>query len=284
VPDESVTKLVRLNAATGIGHTLTSRASTGFTLSGSYSAPLDRSENPDYLTSLEGDIQPYYTYQVTQRDSGTLAVGAGYAWFEDESSFFAVAPTVTWGHDFSRRTAGTLGAGVTYLQVLDSSDPGGPEPGDTDVTPTAEASVKSRLHGERGLSVDAGVAAEYRWFFDPVVGRPVQRAGGGFFTQVNLPPDWTAGGAVAFFTTVGEDTFEPEEDLDVVRRDETILRIDAPVTYRISRLVGLEFGVRSTLRGPPVAEGVELDRVELWFYGALRLVFDPKDQDDGWSR
>ncbi len=284
VPDESITKLVRVNAATGIGHSLTTRASTGFTLSGSYSAPLNRSEDPDYLTSLDGEIEPYYTYQFGTRDSGTLACAAGYAWFQDESSFFAVTPSLTWGHDFSRQTAGALGAGLAYLQVLESSDPDGPAPGDTDVTPTAEASIKSRVLGERGMKVDAGVAAEYRWFFDPVLGRPVQRAGGGVFTQVNLPPDWTAGAAVSFFTTVGQDKFEPTEEEGIVRRDETILRIDAPVTYRITRLLGLEFGVRSALRGPPVADGVDLDRVELWFYGALRLVFDPKDQDSGWSR
>jgi hypothetical protein len=285
VPDESVTKLVRLNAATGIGHRLTTRASTGFTLSGSYSAPLDRDDDPDYLTSLDGVVEPYYTYQFTSRDSGTLAAGAAYAWFQDESSYFVVTPSLAWGHNFSRRTAGTLGAGVAYLQVLETSeDSGGPTPGEVDFTPTADASIKSRVLGERGMYVDAGAAAEYRWFFDPVVGRPVQRAGGGLFSQVNLPPDWTAGAAVAFFTTVGQSEFEPVQEVGVVRRDETMLRIDAPVTYRISRLVGLEFGVRSTLRGPPVADGLELDRVELWFYGALRLVFDPKDQDDGWSR
>ncbi len=285
VPDDSVTKLVRLNASTGFGHLLTGRASTGVTLSGSYSAPLDRAENPDYLTSLEGAIEPYYRYQFGPRDSGTAAVSAGYAWFQDESSFFAVSPNFAWGHDFSRRTQGTFGAGVTYMRVLESSDPEeGPAPGDTDITPTADAQIKSRLLGERGMYVDGGAMAEYRWFFDPVVGRPVQRAGGGFFTQAELPPDWSAGAAVSFFTTVGTDRFEPDEDLATIRRDETMLRVDVPITYSLTRLLGLEFGVRSTLRGPPVADGLDFDRVEFWAYGALRLVFDPKDRDSGWSR
>ncbi len=284
VPNDSVTKLVRFNASTGLGHQLTHRASTGLTLAASYSAPLDRTENPTYFTSLGASAEPFYRYVLGGRDQAALAAGVGYAWFQDASNYLFVTPNLTWTHTFNRQTEGSIAGGVAYVHALDSSELSDTEAGDTDVTPTAEVELRSRAYGERGFYVDAGGTAEYRWFLDPILGRPVRRAGGGLFAQVELPPDWTAGAAVSFFTTVGESAFEPLDETRFVRRDGTMLRIDAPVTYRLSDLLGLEFGVRSNLRGPPVSEGLDFDRVELWFYGALRVVFDPKDRESGWAR
>ncbi len=282
VPSGEITKIVRVNASSGIGHQLTGRASTGMGVSGSYNSPLDTSDT-SYIRSAEAGLTPYYGYRVTSRDAFTLGAGVGYAWFENESTYLAVTPNLQLSHDFSRRTSGSLGGGVAYMRVMETTDPDGPAPGDTDFSPTADLSLKSRVYGKRGESVETGVFAQYQWYFDPVLGRPVQRAGGGLLGAMELAPDWTAGLSVSFFTTVGEDEFATTEEMDVVRQDQTMLRIDAPISYDINPLLGLEFGVRSNLRGPPIADGLAFTDVEFWAYGALRIVFDPKDKDQGWT-
>jgi hypothetical protein len=94
------------------------------------------------------------------------------------------------------------------------------------------------------------------------------------------------GATVSFFTTVGQDNFVTGTagvPGVPVRRDMTMLRIDAPVAYNINQFLGLEFGVRSNLRGPPVSQGLSFDVIEFWAYGALRIVFDPKDKKQGWN-
>src|SRR5690606_8990861 len=116
------------------------------------------------------------------------------------------------------------------------------------------------------------------------LGRPVRRLGGGINTLLDLPPDWTGGATVTFFTTVGEEDFEPPEFLTTRRFDQTMLRIDVPVTYDLSRYIGVECGVRSNSRAPALGDGFAINRTELWAYGSIRFVFEPKDSEAGWER
>ena len=282
VPKDSVTNLVRFGGTTALAHQLTHRASAGVALAGNYNSPLDTSEETVFVRSADAEVAPYWGYHLTPRDSLTLEAGVGYAWFDAEATYLTVMPNLVLGHDFTEQTNGGVGVGVAYLRVLDGIASDGPAAGDTDVSPTGEAHLTTHVYSERGRYVDAGVSAQYQWYFDPVVGRPVQRAGGGVFGTFTLLPDWTMGAAVSFFTTVGESTFETAEEATTVRTDQTMLRIDAPVSYDINRFLGLEFGVRSNFRGPAIADGLHLSEVELWFYGALRIVFDPKDKQAGW--
>lgn len=284
VPSTDVTELVRVGGSTALGHQLTSRTTAGVALEGSYNSPLDTSDEAFFVRSFDAEIAPFWGYAITRRDDVTLGVPVGYAWFDEEATYLIATPNLLFGHDFTRLTSGGLGVGLAYLRVLDSLDPAGPEVGETDVTPTGDARLESRVYGERGKYVDVGAVAQYRWYFDPVLGRPAQRAGGGVFGGMTLPPKWTVGVAVSFYTTVRESVFESAEEEELVRRDQTMLRIDAPVSYDINRFLGLEFGVRSNLRGPALSEGLDLSDVELWFYGALRVVFDPKDKQAGWMR
>lgn len=298
VPNDQVTSLVRAHGSSTFGHVIHRRWEGGLGLLAAYNAPLD-SDTTGFGTSAVAQLEPFVGYRVDERKLLTLSVGVGGSWFstglressllgtpaEDsgDSTYSVISTRLSITQAVSRQTEAALAIGYADLRVLQGSELLGTERGEHHTTPTAEAQIQSRVWQERGKSLDAGAFATYRWFFDPILGRPVRRVGGGVFALLGLPPRWTAAANVAFFTSVGDD-FEPPEFLAERRFDQTMLRIDAPVTYALSRYVGLEFGVRSNLRGASPEEGFTLDRVELWVYGALRFVFDPKDMEAGWSR
>lgn len=299
VPNDQVTSLVRAQGSSTFRYVLHRRWESGVGLWGAYNAPLD-DDTTGFGTSVTAQLEPFVGYRVDERKLLTLSVGVGGAWFstglrqsallgtpaEDsgDSTFSVISTRLSVTQAVSRQTEAALAVGYVDLRVLQGSELLGTERGEHHTTPTVEAQVQSRVWHERGKDLDAGAFALYRWFFDPILGRPVRRVGGGVFALLALPPRWTASLNVAFFTTVGDDDFEPPAFLAERRFDQTMLRIDAPVTYLLSRFVGLEFGVRSNLRGASVEDGFTLDRVELWAYGALRFVFDPKDQEAGWTR
>lgn len=300
VLNDDVTPVLRVQASSSLGYALHRRWSTGVGIDASYNAPLYGEDAAGFRTSAVAGLEPFLGHQLDGRNGLTLSAFAGASWFSTglrEEAFWGLpdsesgattyvvfAPGLSWTHQFTRQTEGSVSGGVAHLRVVQGSELLGAREGDAETTPTAEAQLQSQVWRERGRSLVAGGFVQYRWFFDPILGRPVRRVGGGLNAALDLPPDWTVRSTLSFFTTVGNDEFEPPEFLTSRRFDQTMLRIDVPVTYEISRLVGLEFGVRSNLRGPALGDGVEVNRVEFWAYGALRFVFDPRDSEAGWAR
>lgn len=298
VPNDEVTSLVRVHGSSTLRYAVSRRWGSGLSLLGAYNAPLD-GDTTGFGTSAVAELEPFLAHRVDDRNELTLSVGVGASWFstglretsllgtpaEDsgDSTYSVISPRLRLNHVFSRQTEGAVAFGYVDLRVLQGSELLGTEQGERHATPTADVQMQSRVWQERGKSLSAGAFATYRWFFDPILGRPVRRIGGGTFAMLDLPPDWAAAANLSFFTTLGDD-FEPPEFLADRRFDQTMLRIDVPVSYAVSRYLGVEVGVRSNLRGPSWSEGVVLDRVELWAYGALRFVFDPRDMEAGWAR
>jgi hypothetical protein len=300
VLNDDVTPVLRAQASSSFGYALQRRWSTGVGLDGSYNAPLYGEDAAGFRTSAVAGVEPFLGHQLDGRNELTLSAYAGLSWFSTglreqafwgrpdsesgDTTYAVIAPGLRWSHRITEQTEASLSGGVAYLRVVQGSELLGAREGDAETTPIAEAQMQSQLWRERGRTLLAGAFAQYRWFFDPILGRPVRRVGGGLNATLDLPPDWTVRSALSFFTTVGNDEFAPPEFLTARRFDQTMLRIDVPVTYQASRLIGLEFGIRSNLRGPALGDGVEINRVEFWGYGAVRFVFDPRDSEAGWAR
>ncbi len=300
VPTDDVTPLVRGQASSTLTHAVSRRVATGATLFGAYNAPLYEEDATGFRTSARVEVEPFVGYQLDRRNELTFLTTAGFSWFSlgigetgvigtpdadsGATTFAMVAPTLRLRHQLSRTTQGAISGGFGYLQVVQGSEMLGARQGEVEVAPTAGAELQNETWRSHGKSLVTGAFAQYRWFFDPILGRPVRRLGVGAMAALDLPPDWTVRPTVTYFTSIGNDEFEPPEFMSVRRFDQSMLRIDLPVTYEVSRYFGLEFGVRSNLRGPAIGSGGGFTRVELWAYGALRFVFDPKDVEAGWSR
>ncbi len=285
VPTEDVIDLVRLNAQTGVQHAFSRRANGALSLRGTYNTPLGDVSELTYQESITADLVPSVGFAATRRDAIDFSVGMGFAWSEDESTYIAATPQADYTRQFGRQSFGRIGAGIAYVELLHASNfPGASPAGTTEVTPIGDAEFQTMVWSERGQRLDLGAFGSFLWFYDPVLARPVRRLGFGVNALFDAPPDWTAAATVSFFTTIGEGAFSEGVDGELVRQDETALRVDVPVTYAIDDRLGLEFGVRSALRGPPLSDGLALDQVEAWFYGALRIVFDPDDRAASWNR
>lgn len=300
VPNDDVTPLIRGQASSTLTHAISRRLAAGAALFGSYNAPLYGDDASGFRTSAVLELEPFIGYQLDARNDLTFLTAAGFSWFSSgvgeaplfgvpsaesgATTFAIVAPSLRLRHQFSRTTQASAAGGLGYVRVVQGSDLLGAREGDVDIAPTADVEVQNQTWRSHGRSLNTAAFAQYRWFFDPILGRPVRRLGVGAMAALDLPPDWSVASRVTYFTSIGGDEFEPPEFLSGRRLDQSMLRIDVPVTYEISRYLGLEFGVRSNLRGGEIGSGTGFDRVELWAYGALRFVFDPRDAEAGWSR
>ena len=127
--------------------------------------------------------------------------------------------------------------------------------------------ARLRLTGDAGASLQA--------YFDQVTGEVLPRAGGALGLTAFLPPNWTAGASVNFYTLA---TAQPRDfeglNVDPSLTGDTVISARTPISYRFDERFALEFGTIVSARAPHVrTDDFAFSQLAAWVYFAFRVQF-----------
>jgi hypothetical protein len=289
---QDVALIAHVDGESTLRSQITTRSAASLTVRGEYTTPLEDSDTapldpmmmlPDptmpaapgdgeILSSWSGLMRPEFRHVLTHTDTLVSSLTLIYQWFSNGARYFVITPQVGWEKRFTPRTTLLTSVGPLYAITLDAP-PGGSE--DNFFGGAGNFELNSILSRGEGDELSGRVGATFEWFFDPLAGSSAPRA----TAEVGLTQRW------------GRDwTFGPNASLSTVLREtggatqDSVLRADAPVRYRMTRLADLEFGFRGSLRGASIASGnFSLnDEIEAWVYVGLRIAFTTGGEEAPW--
>jgi hypothetical protein len=308
----SVADIVRGEAQTGFSIDVTRRFRWKTDFSGEFTTPLgDQSSTPppatagaDFSNVAQGNVpesaqlsgKSSLSYAVSRYDRIAANGEVTYQWFPDTGRFLLLSPDLSWDSQFSRETTLSVSAGFAYVITLATAD--GSDPGDA-IGGTGGFKLSSVMYKARNIKVSTGFGANLDWFFDPIAGTSQPRASADAGANIDIGRTWSISPNVTFFTvlrgastTLGEPTIQtpdgttapvPVATTQGVTIDATQLRADIPFTYRISKPVSLNFGVRGALRGRTLKEaGFPDENYEIWAFFGLTVRYAGGDDNGTW--
>jgi hypothetical protein len=299
----SVVDIVRAEGQTGFRLDVTRRFRWSADVSGTFTTPLgDQSSTPPPTTagvdlsnvaqgtvpeSAQLSAKSSFSYAVSRYDRIAANGEVTYQWFPDTGRFLLLSPDLSWDSQLNRQTTMSVSAGFAYVITL--ATPDGSDPGDA-IGGTGGFKLDSVLYKARNVRVSGGVGASLDWFFDPIAGTSQPRAGANAGTNIDIGRDWNISPNVSFFTvlrgastTVGDST-GTAGSTQAITDDATQLRGEIPLSYRISKLVSINFGTRGSLRGRSLTQSnFRLDeRYEIWAFFGLTVRFASGDDNGTW--
>jgi hypothetical protein len=210
---------------------------------------------------------------LTHTDTVLGSLTLIYQWFSNGARYFVITPQVGWEKRFTPRTTMLASVGPLYAITLD------PPPGQDDdnfLGGAGNFELTSILaHGE-GDELSGNLGATFEWFFDPLAGSSAPRATAEAGLTQRWGRDWQFAPNVSFSSVLRDTGGSSSQD--------SVLRADAPVRYRMTRHADLDFGFRGSLRGGSLASGdFSLnDEVEAWVYVGLRVAFTSGGDEAPW--
>ncbi len=164
-----------------------------------------------------------------------------------------------WNYRASRRTRTTLAAGAVASEYPDAGR-------GSRVQLIAHAGVTRGLVARRRFLLEARTSAGVRPTLNLLRAEYRPMASLEASLAARLPPRWTAAVRAAFYTAA---TSRPLE----TREPETFFSAETPVTYAVNPNWSLEVGTRSLFRSPHWKDGLDVQQLQLWVYGAVTAVF-----------
>jgi hypothetical protein len=199
-------------------------------------------------------------HALTRRDDLTLRLGASDQRLSSGLHVLAIEPGVGWQRRLSRAQTLELGGGVVVVHALGlPAGAGAPEV----VSPVATAALGSRHRPGRGLLVDTSVSLGATWFLDPVLVTGLTRGVASASISATYRTNLTVAASAQVATTVSRAPLPGEPD-------ETLVRAELPVRYRVSPHLAVEVGGRYSDRGRHLlASELGMHQRELWLYAQL---------------
>ena len=200
-------------------------------------------------------------HALTRREDVTLALGVSDQSLSSGLHLVAFEPGATLHRRLSRASTLELGLGVVIAGAL-ARPAGAGEP--AIASPVGLAGLRSRVRPARGVVLEGNASLAASWAVDPVLVTSLTRgtASAGVFATFHR--DLRVGASAQFSTSVSRAPLPGDPD-------ETVLRAEVPVRYRLSPLLAVEVGGRYSDRGHHLAANtIGLHQRELWLY--LQLV------------
>ncbi|HTV25435.1 MAG TPA: hypothetical protein VMG12_42360 [Polyangiaceae bacterium] len=307
----AVVDIVRAEGQTGFSYDITRRFRWTADVSAQYTTPLDDDApaTPPPVTMDGGDFsnlvvgtvpesaqvsgRSSFSYALSRQDRVAANGEVTYQWFPDTGRFLLLSPDLSWERQLSKQTTLALSGGFAYVITLATAD--GSNPGDA-LGGTGSIQLNSELHRARNVRVSANFASGIDWFFDPIAGTSQPRASVDAGSTIDIGREWSIGPNASFYTvirgastTVGGETTNVDGMMvpvasQAITPDATQVRAEVPVTYRLSDLVLLNFGVRGALRGRALSQsGFRLDeRYEIWAFFGLTVRLTSGEDNAMW--
>jgi hypothetical protein len=227
---------------------------------------LDRRTRIDVLATVgDADIRDIVVFAIPAGGTTTGATGTttGATGRPDvHVNLLTLQPQLGLVRDLNRGQQLRTYAGVTYAAVLINPD----KTRDwLPLTPLVRLELDTSLWRTRESAVRSVLAAGTTWFPDPVLGLAVWRGNAEARLDGQFGPRWNASVRAGFTTNLNAPLTASVTGMTSI--DETVLQVDAPVRYRWSEQVTLEFGGRYAERAPNVrASNFEWRNRELWAF------------------
>ncbi len=199
-------------------------------------------------------------HRLTRRNDLTLRASASDQRLSSGLDVLALSPEVSWQARLSRAHTLDVGGGVVFARAI--SRPAGA--GQPDVaSPVLHAALQSRTRPARGLALESEIGAAATWFLDPVLVTSLTRGTVGARVAATFRRDLSVSASAQLATSLTQNPLPGEPD-------ETVLRAELPVRYRISPSLTVEVGGRYSDRGRHLlASSIGLHQRELWAYAQL---------------
>lgn len=229
------------------------------------SGPLDGGTNGAFPVHTRAAFQPEFQHTLTRRDRLKTLGSFEFHRIEQTKPVDLAVQTagVDWERTHDRRTTTTIGGGVLVAEPTNSDR-------DSSFIPVGSASVlehlvmtrRARLDGRLGVAM-TGVLNILRAEYRPLAG--VSGA-----LEFRHPPRLTAVLRASLFTAATSTPLTTGEP-------ETFFSAEAPVVYTVSPNLALEAGARSSFRSPHLKEGIRVEQLQIWGYGAVTVLFGTAD-------
>ncbi len=207
------------------------------------------------------DLSQTARHALSRRDELTLAAGLSDQRLSSGLHVLAVEPGAGWHRRLTRTHTLELRGGVVLAHAIaHPAGTGAP----TVASPVGHAGLVSRMRPARGLVVDSEVSAAATWFLDPVLVTSLTRGTVSASISATFRRALTVAASAQLATSL---SLTPQPG----HPDETLVRAEIPVRYRVSPRFSVEVGGRYSDRGQHLlASAVNLHQRELWLY--LQLV------------
>ncbi len=288
-----VVGLQQISAQTAVTHRLSPVWDLGLSVQANHMAPITAKSqtdptmpNPDPM--MKPPFDPTLNLSRSDRIVGTGYVGRGisanqrirgigviaYESLGDRLRVLSIGPALGWSYAPTLDTSYTVSAGASFLRTDDMPLPSAMDPiaptqpqRTTTISPSADVAIRQRLGIVTRTIFAVEASAGLGSYLDPFVGKvsPVGQARlrFGFTTPPRL-----SGDLELFFTAnLGP---EPEN-----RRLDTLMGIQAPLTYRPQPGIDLSVGFRMIQRGPNLkADDFAFVQHDIGLYASVSAWFD----------
>jgi hypothetical protein len=262
----AVLQFVDLEGSTGFTQALGERTTGSAVVLAGYNSPYDdlgdEGDDPfaPYPAHTRYGLELEWAHRKSERTVFALPVRALYDRFSIGTEFSSVSALLALRQIHGPLTRSELRGGALVVKRLDESDH------DVEVFPQVRVELVLASAPTETQRFEQRIGVGLEPFLDPV--RAEYRLLGGveLVSTLELPPRWTASLALAGSTPVSTEPLAPPEL-------ETYVSARAPIRYRTSETSFLEFGLRTSARGPHFADPpFELTDFELWGYVAFAFV------------
>jgi hypothetical protein len=185
--------------------------------------------------------------------------------YDGEVTYFAFEHLMLWERQIASALQSSLDFGYFVAQRVR-----GDRRGELKVFPVGQAIMTGRLRARATHSVEGRLAAGVTGYFDRIrdVVQPRGQAQAELMTYI--PAHWAAGFNFGFFTPISRDPVVLADG--TLADDETVLRLQTPVTYTINDRTAFEFGTVFSIRGSHLTtDDFRVGRFEAWAYVAVRV-------------
>jgi hypothetical protein len=259
----AVLQFVDIEGSTGLTQAFSERTTGSAAVLAGYNSPYDDVGDTDdpafapYPAHTRYGLELEWAHRRSERTLIAVPVRALHDRFSIGTEFGSVGALLVLRQIHGQKTRSELRGGALVVKRLDESER------DVEVFPQARAELVLTTAPTETQRFEQRIGVGIEPFLDPV--RAEYRLLGGveLVSALELPPRWTAALALAGSTTVSPDPLEPPEL-------ETYVSARTPIRYRTSETAFLEFGIRTSARGPHFADPpFELTDFELWGYVAF---------------
>jgi hypothetical protein len=250
--------------------------------------------------SFQLRTKPDLSYALDRYNSFGGSLDVTYQWFKQTARYLLLSPELTWQTQLSPRTQLQLAGGIAYVWTLQAVVPTVSKK--SALGGTGNVALTSEVYRGGPTKIKTAFNADLEWYFDPILGTSQPRAGAKASAELSFGRRWLIGPNASFYTVLRKlnivlqlppgTVVDQQTQTDIAGEyqqliaapDQTVLRLELPVRYQLSRAASLTFGVRSAFRGRALPQpGFRLDeQVEYWAFVGLAIRMSTSEDRGTW--